>query len=104
MVSMQEYLDSRTTQGPTLGLHLITPMKPNDHFNNAKHEDLVCEPIKPIYDGSPDSLIHILHCLNLYCQDEAWASIVMITQDEKEHDLLWQFTTKTEQTQSAAES
>lgn len=40
-------------------------MKPNVHYNNAKYEGIMCQPIKPTYDGSHDMLIPFLNCLDL---------------------------------------
>lgn len=36
-----------------------------EYYNNAKYEDLVCKPIKPLYDGSPEHLVPFLNRLDI---------------------------------------
>jgi hypothetical protein len=58
-------------------------IKTADHYNNACYEDIICHPIKPPYDGSPDQLIPFLNRLDICCQDNAWKAITYITETTK---------------------
>jgi hypothetical protein len=65
--------------------------KPNDHYNNAKYEDIICRPIKPAYDGTADQLVPFLNRLDIRHQDETWLSIFQVEHDGKNHDLIQDF-------------
>jgi hypothetical protein len=43
-----------------------------DNDNFAKYKDVVCCPLKQLYDGSPDLLIPFLNWLDIRKQDEGW--------------------------------
>jgi hypothetical protein len=36
----------------TLPRNLAPTPRQNDHYNKAKYEDIICRPLKPLYDGS----------------------------------------------------
>jgi hypothetical protein len=38
----------------------------NDYPCNAKYDDMICYPIKPLYDGIPDNLVPILNQLDAW--------------------------------------
>jgi hypothetical protein len=67
--------NSALTAAPALSLKLQTV----DHYNNAKCKDIICCPINPTYDGSPDTLISFLNCLDIQMQDKTWKSVTFIT-------------------------
>lgn len=66
-------------------------IKTTDHYNNAKYEDIICRPIKPTYDGSPDTLIPFLNRLDIRRQDETWKSITYISSEGKTYDIIRHF-------------
>ena len=63
-----------------------------------RNEDIVCRPIKPVYDGTPEALVPFLNRLDIRRQDEDWSSITLITQHETQHDLIRHFTKINEET------
>jgi hypothetical protein len=63
-------------------------IKTTDHYNNARYEDIICRPIKPMYDGSPDHLVPFLNRLDIRRQDEAWKAVTYITENNQTFDLI----------------
>jgi hypothetical protein len=62
-----------------------TPSSPMDqlstlphYYNNAKFEDIICCPIKPLCDGSPEKLVPFLNHLDIKQQDEGWYPITFL--------------------------
>lgn len=51
---------SATSSNPTLPLTSHSPTMP-EYYDNVKYEDIICKPIKPLYDGSPESLLSFLN-------------------------------------------
>ncbi len=47
----------RPPPAPSTPRDLASTTHQNDHYNNAKYEDIICCPMKPLYDGSTDDLI-----------------------------------------------
>jgi hypothetical protein len=62
-----------------------------EYYNNAKYEDLVCKPIKPLYDGSPEHLVPFLNRLDIRRQDEGWYPITFLTINDNTYDLTRHF-------------
>jgi len=65
----------------------VTP----DYFGNAKYEDIVCKPLKPFYDGTPDNLVSFLNRLDIRRHDESWGIITYIKIHNQEYDLIRHF-------------
>jgi hypothetical protein len=84
---------SQASHNSTLTLSPSIPPKlwTNDHYNNAKYEDIICRPITPTYDVAPDTLIPFLNRLDIRRQDETWKSITFITHDNNTYNLLRHF-------------
>jgi hypothetical protein len=67
------------TPSPTTTTCVPPPNNPlPDYFNNAKFEDIICRPIKPLYDGIADNLVPFLNRLDIRSQDVAWGSITFL--------------------------
>jgi len=76
---------------PTQTRSQQSPSSIPDYFNNAKYEDIVCRPLKPLYDGTPDSLVPFLNRLDIRRHDEGWGSITYLRVPNTDYDLLRQF-------------
>jgi hypothetical protein len=70
---------------------IITPAKAPDYYNNARYEDIICKPIKPVYDGTADQLVPFLNRLDIRRQDESWYPITFINIGDQTYDLLRHF-------------
>jgi hypothetical protein len=64
--------------------------QPPAYYSNAKYEEISCKGIKPLYDGSEDTLIPFLTKLDLRRQHEGWAPATYITVADKRYDLTTQ--------------
>lgn len=62
-----------------------------EYYNNAKYEEIICRPIKPLYDGSPDQLVPFLNRLDIRRQDEGWYPITFLTIQDNNYDLIRHF-------------
>lgn len=58
-----------------------------EYYNNAKYEDIVCKPIKPLYDGILEHLVTFLNWLDLRRQDEGWYPIIFLTINGNVYDV-----------------
>jgi len=58
---------------PTQTRSQQSPSSIPDYFNNAKYEDIVCRPLKTLYDGTPDSLVPFLNRLDIRRHDDVIA-------------------------------
>jgi hypothetical protein len=74
---------------PTLPRYMTSSTP--DYFNNAKYEDIICRPIKPQYDGAPDTLVRFLNRLDLRRHDENWGTITYIILNGKKYDFICHF-------------
>jgi hypothetical protein len=64
----------------------LTPPPPNsqqqcqfDAFDNAKNEQIACQGLKPLYDGSPSNLIPTLNLIHIRRQNLTWYPATFIT-------------------------
>jgi hypothetical protein len=64
----------------------------SEYYNNAKYEEIICKPIKPIYDGSAEQLVPFLNCLDIRRQDESWYPITFLHLGTHHLDLTRHFT------------
>ena len=78
-----------TAHGQTSGLAnrnptTITSIVPlvSSYFNNAKYDDIICKPIKPIYNGSEADLMLILLWLDIWRQDDGGVPAMYLTIDD----------------------
>jgi hypothetical protein len=79
---------------PSPPTNTITPPSTNtlsEYFTNAKFEDIICRPIKPLYNGTADNLVPFLNRLDIRHQDKAWGSITYISIATIKYDLLKHF-------------
>jgi hypothetical protein len=80
------------SQAPTIPTTTPSSSSNPDYFSNPKYEEIICQPIKPLYDGMPDNLIpFFLNRLDIHCQDEGWGSIAYINIGNTKNDLLKHF-------------
>jgi hypothetical protein len=63
-----------------------------EYYNNAKYEDVIFRPIKPIYDGSPEQLVPFLNRLDIRRQDEGWYPITFLKIGDHGYDITRHFT------------
>jgi hypothetical protein len=85
----QHLLDHLSTPTTCTNLpSIITPA----YCTNAKYEEISCQPIKPPYDGSETALIPFLNRLEIWRQNEGWASATYIKIEAKVMDITSQFT------------
>jgi hypothetical protein len=82
--------------------HQTSTTKTSEYYNNAKYEDIICEPLKPAHDGSADNLIPFLNHLEICHQDEGWYPNTFITIDNSKLDVLHDFSKVDESTITAA--
>ncbi len=59
-----------------------------EYYNNAKYKDILCKPIKPLNDGSPDHLVPFLNHLDVCCQDEGRYPITFLTIQRNKYNLI----------------
>jgi len=71
-----------TLSGPPSG------SRPTDYYNNAKYEDIICHPMKPLYDVSINDLVPFLNCLDIQRHDETWSSVTHLLHEGKQLDLI----------------
>jgi len=76
---------------PTLPRPLLSPPSIPEYFNNAKYEDIVCKPLKPLYDGTLDNLVPFLNRLDIRHHDEGWGTITYLKVNNRELDLIRNF-------------
>ncbi len=73
------------TSSPTNTAH--THSAQPAYYNNAKYEEISSKGIKPLYDGSEETLIPFLTKLDIRRQHEGWAPATYITLDNKQTQL-----------------
>jgi hypothetical protein len=69
------------------------PLKPPEYYTNAKYEDIISKPIKPLYDGSSEHLVPFLNRLDIRRQDEGWYPITFLEIQNRTYDLVRHFAT-----------
>jgi hypothetical protein len=67
------------------------PHKLPEYYNNAKYEDIISKPIKPLYDGSSEQLVPFLNRLDIRQQDEGWYPITFLEIQNRKYDLIRHF-------------
>jgi hypothetical protein len=82
---------STSIQGSSYSTQTRSSNTPS-YYANAKYEEISCKPIKPLYNGSEDSLVPFLTKLDLRRQNEGWASATFITVNHHTYDLTCNFT------------
>ncbi len=75
----------------------MLPTIANCYYNNAKYKDIICHPLKPQYDGSPDQFIPFLNKLDSHQQDEGWYPFTFVQTGTEKLDLTWHFAKITEE-------
>lgn len=65
--------------------------KPPEYYNNAKYEDIISKPIKPLYDGSSEQLVPFLNRLEIWRQDEGLYPITFLDIHNTKYDLIRHF-------------
>jgi hypothetical protein len=65
--------------------------KTHDVWDNAKLEQIICNGLKPIYDGSPSNLIPTLNMIHIRRQNEVWFAATFVIQDGQKIDIIRNF-------------
>jgi hypothetical protein len=90
-ISQSNVYSIRTPVSPTNRSGKPSASSLPEYYNNAKYEDIICRPIKPLYDGSPEQLVPFLNRLVIRRQDEGWYPITFLTIQHQTYDLIRHF-------------
>jgi hypothetical protein len=95
LIQQQQHTIDALNNPPPTPVPPIPPSqrKPPEYYNNAKYEDIISKPLKPLYDGSSEQLIPFLNCLDIRRQDEGWHPITFLDIHGTKYDLIRNFTT-----------
>jgi hypothetical protein len=86
LIQQQQHTIDALNNPPTLlapTTHIPQPSlsnrRPPEYYNNAKYEDIISKPLKPLYDGSSEQLIPFLNRLDIGAKMRAGIQLPSLT-------------------------